>query len=110
MTCHRLFGRVVGATCYTTVNKYNIGGQIGGNLWTRHDSLCFSGPPSQTVCRHETTRFMQRLRYLRGCGGMGTRGARWLQKPWGPRGPEGEGVGLPSPCIEMGFHGKISSL
>ena len=55
MTCHRLFGRVVGATCYTTVNKYNIGGQIGGNLWTRHDSLCFSGPPSQTVCRHETT-------------------------------------------------------
>ena len=53
---------------------------------------------------------MQRLRNLRGCGGMGTRGARWLQKPWGPRGPEGEGVGLPSPCIEMGFHGKISSL
>ena len=70
MTCHRLFGRVVGATCYTTVNKYNIGGQIGGNLWTRHDSLCFSGPPSQTVCRHETT--------CRAVGARGVGGSRTL--------------------------------
>ena len=83
MTCHRLFGRVVGATCYTTVNKYNIGGQIGGNLWTRHDSLCFSGPPSQTVCRHETT-----------CRAVGARGSwalpdfdRLISQPRGRLGP-----------------------